>query len=139
MYARVPTYGRPMVIALALILLSGCAQGVAAVSHGIQTDAEFNEIVVADVRQAQRLAEQGDDPIALQCWTYIEEFAVANAPGGEVRDADTEGVFSIYQKARNLRRNAIEVEITDAFRLACGPMLIESMGALGRLGVRMAL
>ncbi len=122
-----------------MVLLSGCARGVTAISYGIQTDAEFNEIVIADVRQAQHLAEQGNDPLALQCWTYIEEFAVTNAPGNEVQDVDAEGVFSKYQRVRNLRRNMVEVKITDAFRLACGPMLIESMGVLGRLGIRIAL
>ncbi len=135
----IPTFGRPIVFALAMLLVGGCAQGVAAVSYGIQTDAEFNEIVIADVRLAQRLAELGNDPIALKCWTYIEEFAVANAPEGKAEDADAEGVLSKYQKARNLRRNVVEVEITDAFRIECGPMLIESMGVLGRLGVRIAL
>ena len=39
----------------------------------------------------------------------------------------------------NLRRQVIEFKISDQFRLECGPMLTDTMGALGRLGIRMAL
>ena len=73
------------------------------------------------------------------CWGYIEEFAVANAPGDETQMGEVVGVFSAYQKARNVRRTVVEVKVSDEFRLQCGPMLTESLGALGRLGIRIAI
>lgn len=128
-----------IMICVAALALSGCAQGFGAVKHGIQTNAEFNEIVLADVQQAKLLATQTNDDIALMCWTYLEEFTLDNAPDAESPAGKVVGVFSAYQKARNVRRVVIEVEISDQFRVECGPMLTDSMGALGRLGIRIAL
>ena len=128
----------PGIVALVL-LLSGCAQGFGAVKFGIQTDSEFNEIVLEDVREAKLLASSTDDVLALKCWSYIEEFAVANAPSTDSSAGKVVGVFSAYQRARNIRRTVVEVKVSDQFRLECGPMLTDSMGALGRLGIRIAL
>lgn len=119
--------------------MSGCAQAITAVSGKIQTDAEFNELVLADVEAAVVLATQANDELGLMCWNYLVAFTRDNAPDVENPAGKVVGVFSAYQKARNVRKTVIEVEISDAFRLECGPMLTESMGVLGRLGVRIAL
>ena len=128
-----------VMICVAALALSGCAQGFGAVKAGIQTDAEFNEIVLVDVQQAIVLATQANDELALMCWSYLEQFTLDNAPDAENPAGKVVGVFSAYQKARNVRRTVIEVEISDQFRLECGPMLTDSMGALGRLGIRIGL
>ncbi len=122
-----------------ILLLGGCTQGIEGISGRLQSDSEFNEIVLKDVQQAKLLAERANDPLALKCWSYIEEFALANAPNTESPPGKVVGVFSAYQKARNIRRLVVEVRISDEFRLSCGPMLTETMGVLGRLGVRVAL
>ena len=122
-----------------ILLLGGCAQGIEGISGRIQSDSKFNEIVLKDVQQAKLLAERANDPLALKCWSYIEEFALANAPNTEIPAGKVVGVFSAYQKARNIRRLVVEVRISDEFRLSCGPMLTETMGVLGRLGIRIAL
>lgn len=127
---------------VAAVALSGCAAGVNAVSQKIQTDAEFNQVFLSDVRTARLLAEQTDDQLALKCWSYLEGFAVTNAPPvveTPEGEAQKGGVLSAYQKARNLRRGVVEMKISDEFRLECGPMLTDSMGALGRIGIRIAL
>ncbi len=136
---HIAMFSKSILVLLAGLLLSGCAQTVEAIKHGIQQDAEFNEIVLKDVRQAQLLAEATNDTIALKCWTYLEEFAVANTPGMETRAGKVVGVFSAYQKARNVRRTIVEIEISDQFRLECGPMLTDSAGVLGRLGIRLVI
>lgn len=128
-----------VMICVAALALSGCAQGFGAISGKIQTDADFNELVLADVQQAIILAEQASDELALMCWSYLEQFTLDNAPDAENPAGKVIGVFSAYQKARNVRRLVIEVEVSDQFRMECGPMLTDSMGALGRLGVRIAL
>ncbi len=128
-----------LAIVLVLTVLTGCAQGIGAVKYGIQQDAEFNQIFLEDVRLAKVLATQTNDALALKCWSYLEEFTVANAPGLTTPAGEVVGVLSTYQKARNVRRTVIEVKISDKFRLECGPMLTNSMGALGRLGIRLAL
>jgi hypothetical protein len=125
-------------IALAL-LLGGCAQGIGAISQGIQTDAEFNELFLEDVQQANLLAQQTNDILAIKCWSYLEHFAVANAPGEATATGKVAGVLSIYQRGRNLRRQVVEFKISDQFRLECGPMLTDTMGALGRIGIRLVL
>ena len=125
------THNAPwLLLAFALVLtllLTGC---VGAGLKGIQ---------LADVREAIVLAKSANDTLALKCWTYVEEFAVANAPPRESPAGKVVGVFSAYQLARNVRRTVVEVEISDQFRLECGPMLTDTMGALGRIGIRLAL
>ncbi len=134
-----PTRALWIPIALAL-LLTGCVGSlIGATKVGIQQSAEFNEIVLTDVREAILLAKSANDTLALKCWTYVEEFAVANAPSVESPAGKVVGVFSGYQLARNVRRTVVEVEISDQFRLECGPMLTDSMGALGRIGIRLML
>ena len=121
-----------------VILVSGCS-GIGGVSGKLQTDAEFNEIILDDVHQSILMATRANDQLALKCWKYIEDFALAHAPEEGVESGKVVGALSAYQKARNARRLVIEVKISDNFRLECGPMLTESMGALGKLGIRLAL
>ncbi len=128
----------PIYFLLAL-LLGSCAQGIGAISRGIQTDAAFNELFLEEVRQANLLAQQTNDTLAIKCWSYLEQFAVVNAPDEATVTGQTKGVLSVYQRGRNLRRQVVEFKVSDQFRLECGPMLTESLGALGRIGVRLAL
>ena len=117
---------KPMAFALALFL-SACS--------GAQI---FNKVVLEDVRQAKLMAERTEDVLALKCWTYLEEFTLARV-GDEIPAGEVVGVLSTYQKARNVRRTVIEVRLSDEFKLECGPMLIDSVGALRRLGLRSIL
>lgn len=138
MHSYKSLFGRLAAIVLALSLLGGCAQAVGGISHGIQTDAEFNELILEDVRQAKAMARATHDMLAAKCWSYVENFTVVNAPGDEMLAGEGAGVLSTYQKARNMRRS-MTWEISDEFRLECGPMLTDSMGVLGRLGIRLVL
>ncbi len=122
-----------------LVLVSGCAGGISGASGQLQTDTEFNEIILEDVRQSILMAERANDELALKCWRYIETFALEHAPKEGIESGKVVGPLSAYQKARNARRLVVEVKISDQFRLECGPMITESAGALGRLGIRIAL
>ena len=115
--------------------LSGCAAGATAIKTGIVNDAEFNLLVIEDVNQAILLATQSNDVLGLMCWTYIQEFALSHAPAEGVEVGEAVGIFSIYQKARNVRRT-IQLELSDDFRMECGPMLTESLGVLERVAIR---
>ena len=131
---------KQLLVATAIIIgLSGCITAILGVKEGIQTNAEFNEIVLEDVRQSILLAQKTNDDLALKCWKYVEEFAMANAPNTEAETGNVVGVFSAYQQARNVRRTIVEVKISDAFRLECGPMLTESLGVFSRIGIRLVL
>lgn len=127
---------------LALITLGACAtfeKGISVAKVQIQQSPEFAELVLADALEARKLAEQTNDKLAVLCWDYIAEFTRVNSPDPDTPIGQVIGVLSGYQKARNVRRTVVEVEISDEFRIACGPMLTESMGALGRLGIRLIL
>ncbi len=127
-------------IALMLLMLVGCAgKTIAVVSEKIQTDSDFNQIVLADVEQAILLARETNDLISLKCWQYIRDFTLKNSPPDLGPAGNVVGALSTYQKARNIRRTVIEIKISDEFRLECGPMLMDSLGALGRLGIRVAI
>lgn len=123
--------------AIGMVFLAGCAgQSVGATKTLIQTSSEFNEFFLEDAIQANIIAKRTDDPLAVQCWTYLEEFARANAPDPDVEHGEVVGALSAYQKARAIRRNVFDAEeISDDFRIACGPMLLDSAAALSRLGI----
>ena len=128
--------GKPIVIAFALaamVALAGCAQGVGATKAKLQTDAEFNDVFVTDVERALGMARRTDDILAVQCWEYLQQFAIEVRPDSETELGGPVGPLSSYQKVRDLRRTIVEVEISDVFRLKCGPMLTDSAAALGRL------
>ena len=125
-----------------LILLSACAtfeKGVLVARQKVLTSPEFAEMTLVDVVEAKKLAALTEDKLSLLCWDHIETFVRENAPEAGVSTGKVVGPLSAYQQARNIRRTVVEVEISDEFRLACGPMLTDSMAAIGRIGIRIAL
>ncbi len=132
-----------LIAALSLIpLLGACAsleKGVLVARSQILASPEFAEMTLKDVVNAGKLAVLTDDKLSLLCWDHIEAFVRENAPVSLDEAGEVVGPLSAYQKARNVRRTVIEVEIGDAFRIACGPMLTDSMSAIGRVGIRIIL
>ena len=125
-----------------LLFLGGCAtfeKGVLVARQKVLTSPEFAEMTLVDVVEAKKLATLTDDKLSLLCWDHIETFVRANAPEAGVSTGKVVGPLSAYQQARNIRRTVVEVEISDEFRLACGPMLTDSMAAIGRIGIRIIL
>ncbi len=122
-------------IGVVLLALAACTptQGIGAASFRLQTDAEFNTYFLEDVQQAKVMATLTNDRLAVHCWTYLETFAEENAPDPTVETGNIVGALSAYQAARNVRRAIIEVKLSDDFRFECGPMLMDSRSALGRL------
>jgi len=122
---------------LFLFIFAGCESGITSTSRNIRTDVEFNQLILADVEQAILLAERTEDIISLQCWKYVYDYTLEHTPIGA--SIETDGVLSVYQRARNVRRVVLDSKVTDEFRLACGPMLMDSLGVFKRLGLRLAL
>ncbi len=134
---------QPIFIALSLALLLGaCAsfeKGILIARSQVLASPEFAEMTLKDVVNAKKLALLTDDKLSLLCWNHIEDFVRTNAPASLDEAGKVVGPLSTYQKARNVRRTVIEVEIDDAFRIACGPMLTDSMSAIGRIGIKIIL
>ena len=125
-----------------LLFLGGCAtfeKGVLIARQQVITSPEFAEMTLKDVVNAGKLAVLTDDKLSLLCWDHIEAFVRENAPVSLDEAGEVVGPLSAYQKARNVRRTVLDVEIDDAFRIACGPMLTDSMSAIGKIGIRIAL
>lgn len=97
-----------------LLAVSGCGGGLLS---------NIGDIARADIKAAHASAVAYSDPLAVQCWAWLET-VVPNAPITEVK-----GVATAYQKSRNIRR-AIELKDTDAFKLNCGPMLYDSRSVI---------
>jgi hypothetical protein len=129
--------------ALALfLLLGGCAtfeKGVLVARQQVLTSPEFAEMTLKDVENAGKLALLTDDKLSILCWDYIEDFVRTHAPEAGVETGEVVGPLSAYQKARNIRRTVVDIEISDPFRVACGPMLTDSMSMIGKIGIRIAL
>ena len=129
----------PIILAL---LLSACAsfeRGVLVARSQVLASPEFAAMTLVDVAEAKKLALLTDDKLSLRCWDHIEAFVRENAPVSLDEAGKVVGPLSAYQLARNIRRTVVEVGIDDVFRLACGPMLTDSMSAIGRLGIRIIL
>lgn len=137
---------KTIILIPALLLTVACAtleKGVLVARQQILTSPDFAEMTLVDVVNAKKLALLTDDKLSLLCWDYIEDFVRTHAPvslneAGEVV-GDVTGPLSMYQKARNIRRTVFEIEISDPLRIACGPMLTDSMTAIGRFGIKIAL
>lgn len=97
---------------LAALLLAGCA------SPDIRVTAK-------DLAAATRLAERGQDRLALQCYAYWKPRIGTDEP------IEIVGPLSAYQLARNVRR-LVEGASEEA-TLACGPLRADSTGAVLRL------
>lgn len=124
-----------LVAGLMIGFLASCSSVATSIKSGIVNDAEFNLLVIEDVEQSLLLATESGDALGFKCWTYIHDFALANAPEEGMEVGTVVGFFSAYQKARNVRRT-VQLEISDDFRLECGPMLTESLGVLSRIAIR---
>ncbi len=96
------------------LALSGCGGGLLS---------NIGDIAREDIRAAHASAVAYNDPLAVQCWAWLET-VIPDAPITEVK-----GVATAYQKARNIRR-AIQLRDTDAFKLNCGPMLMDSRSVI---------
>ena len=128
-------------ITLAL-LLSACAsfeKGVLVARSQVLADPEFAAMTLVDVVNAKKLASLTDDKLALRCWDYIEAFVRDNAPVSLDETGKVVGPLSTYQKGRNIRRTVVDLKISDPLRIACGPMTMDSMSTIGRLGIRIIL
>lgn len=134
---------RRLFCALTLLLFfGGCAtfeKGVLVARQQVLESPDFAEMTLVDVVNAGKLALLTDDKLSILCWDYIEAFVRENAPVSLNEAGEVVGPLSAYQKARNVRRTVVEVEISDPLRIACGPMLTDSMSAIGRFGVRVIL
>ena len=126
---------RIFTVLLMAVSLVGCSKALLTTKTAIVNDAEFNLLVIEDVEQSILLAQESNDALALSCWTYIRDFALSHAPEEGTEIGNVVGVFSAYQKARNVRRT-VQLELSDDFRIQCGPMLTESLGVLERVAIR---
>ncbi len=142
MHISTSFWGRPIAALFLILLLGACAtfeKGVGAAKLAILESPEFAEMTLTDVVNAKKLAVLTGDKLSLLCWNHIEDFVRANAPVDKAVAGKVVGPLSTYQQARNVRRTVIGVEISDEFRIACGPMLTDTMSAIGRIGIRILL
>lgn len=100
---------------------------------------KFNEFVLEDAQQAMIMAVRTDDSLAVKCWTYLQDMAESDNPDATLPRGEVVGALSAYQKTRNVRRVVTNLEVSDQFKLECGPMLIDSAGAVSRIGIKVLL
>ncbi len=127
---------KPIVLILAL---SGCETTFTATKERIMSSPKFNQIVLEDVEQAILLAHETNDLISLKCWQYVKEFTLEHSFPAPGLSGKVVGVLSTYQYGRNIRRTVVDIKLSDKFRLECGPLLTDSVGALRRIGIKIAL
>ncbi len=81
-------------IAFALLLITGCT--------GLPMNPQLQSVTQADIDAAIALAQAGNDPDGLACWTAIKNAMPASGPVV----VDIKGVASTVQAARNARRSS---------------------------------
>ena len=117
-----------LAVAVALAaLMAGCASPS---TEGEAAAGPLGGLTAAtrtDLLEARASAEAHDDRLAAMCWDHL----LARLDGGGIRITEIKGIASAYQKARNVRRLAAE-GLSDELKIACGPMLLDSVGGLPR-------
>ena len=128
--------------ALALAaMLSACASGTAPVptaggdaaaiagaveDFGGKVDAaegKLADFTQADLEAAKADADAHNDVIASTCYAYI--LTVLPVITQNAQDQDVKGVFSAFQKARNIIKRGQE-GISDELTLNCGPLYLDA-------------
>lgn len=120
-----------MIVVFGGLLLAGCAGSVSGLT--------LDRVALEDVRQAKIMAEHTHDALSLQCWTYLEAKVSTLAEVREGPQGKVVGVLSTYQAARNIRRVVTSIELTEQFKVECGPMLYDSARVITRLGGKVLL
>jgi hypothetical protein len=137
---------RNLIVAVALVLgVSACTAAIESGVSGARTLAavspEAHAKFLADTKAAHSIFVASDDTMGEQCTAYVVSYLEANPPAGDAEAIAIEGVFSAYAKGRAVRRAVTGQEgLSDAFWIACGPMLSESRAfiedAFGDIGRR---
>lgn len=122
----------------ALLFLGACAGGPldtvrSFAKQSFEADtpekrAEVTQIIVDDLKEAQRAARYHDDPLAEQCWTGLLEIFQGTEEDGFFTDS-SKGVFSTYQKTRNTRR-LLQSDGNVRVRAACSALKEDSKDAI---------
>lgn len=102
---------------VAALALGGC--------QGLNFD-DLSKLAIADVKAAHASAQAWNDPLAVQCWGFL----VTVIP--DAKPTKVIGFATGYQKLRNIRR-VIQIKDTDAFKIACSPMIRDSRSFIVRL------
>ncbi len=130
---------RPIVLAAlgAAFLLAGCsaggltASGATAAADIAEAETEQERAVLTtiardDLAEALRSAEAHDDLIAATCWRGLL-VKLDSVDGGFF--TEPKGVFSGFQKARNIRRVLTE-GVSDELKVACAALRSDTRSAL---------
>lgn len=92
--------------------------------------AKTADIVVADLESALALATAADDKPAMTCYPVLIDWAQHLVEYRDQVVATAEaGVFTQYQRARNIRRR-LEEGVPEEVGIACSRMIEESKGAI---------
>ena len=112
---------------LALVgLLAGCSatagrpEGVSRISAALERD----------LVRAAEIAVAAKDEVAAKCFNHL----IAVVKETNVGDLDANGIFSLLEKARVLRRGSTSTAAQDKFRLECGPLAADLMIMFARQG-----
>jgi hypothetical protein len=131
-------------IAIAALALSACAgiptvtgdQSAAGPSDPLgKFLADIHARTLVDAQAAKMDADAHNDVIAGTCWTYI---ATKMESAGAAPSTQIAGILSAFQKARDIRRG-IGGGVSDEFKLACSPLVLEEINQVGKLALTLPL
>jgi hypothetical protein len=131
-------------IAIAALALTACAapqSGTWDQSAAQPSDplgkflADIHARTLVDAQAAKADADSHNDVIAISCWTYI---ATKMESSGATPSTQIAGILSAFQKARDIRRG-IGSGVSDEFKLACSPLVLEEINQVGKLALSLPL
>ena len=94
----------------------------------------LQDIVIADLNAAAKLATANGDAVGAACWTALagERLNLIVLPKGA-------GVFQAAEAARLTRTNVAKPIISDATASACGPVARDAVVTINQLAARVGL
>jgi len=119
---------------LTALVLAGCVGLPSGEAYNDRLE-QLSNIALPDLESANRLAIAADDKAAMQCWPAVIEFAKHLDEYRQSIGEAAPGVFTSYQRLRNIRRRLSD-GIPEDVHLACAAMVSESRSAIVNLLLR---
>lgn len=130
--------GTKLLVLVSVLALGGCTGVVAGAITGDDDGGPFarlSGVVTADLDAAIAISTANGDQLAARCFQHLRSYVGTPTPSVD----QIKGVLSAYAKARATRRTFdANRGISDGFKIACAPLLMDEREFAVRLGLLLA-
>ena len=115
------------VLLAAALVVTGCASAASGITGA---KGEVLAFAKADLERARAIAVAADDVAGVACATAL----LKHVPDGGAAVLEPSGVFSVFMKARALRRT-LSAGVNEEIHIACAPLILDAQVTVAKLGL----